>query len=219
MATLIQKIHDLVNLATDKGFTNYHSPSQIDGVVDSVQMTLFRQLNERVKKDKSAARYLLPFEVKTSITMTNNVGTVPSNFEQEIEAWSGNATGTTKPIIIKEETQFRKRRRTTDDPIDTMADRVNTAIIYYDSGKKIEVEQQVTPVNLRYYRRPVEPVYGTTLANGQLIYFESATTDVEFSALLHDKIVEDSLAILGISLREVLVYQAGRKEEPKAASL
>lgn len=219
MATVIQRIHDLVNLATDKGITNYHAPSQIDNVVDSVQMNLFRQLNERVKKDKSAARYLLPFEVKASITMANNIGTVPSNFEQEIEAWSGNATGTTQPVIIKEETQFRKRRRTSDDPIDTMADRVNTAIIYYDSGKKIEVEQQVTPVNLRYYRKPVEPVYGTTYANSQLIYDETTTTDIEFTGLLRDKVVEESLAILGISLRDVMVYRAGQKEEPKAASL
>ena len=219
MAKLIKQIHDLITLATDKGLTTYHSDSQIDDAIDQAQMTLFRQLNERMKIDKSVANLLLPFELKASITITAKIGTVPTDFEHEIEVWSVDGNSVHQPIVIKQETFFRRRRRTTSDPIDTMSDRVNTGIIYYDSGKKIEIEQQVTPVYMRYYKRPVKPEYVTTLTNGQYVYDDSGSTDVEWSHTVHDIITEGSCNILGVNLRDLQVQRFGQKEEAKIVSL
>lgn len=220
MAKLIKQIHDLIKLATDKGITEYHSSSQIDDAVDQTQMTLFRQLNERLKTDKSVRNLLLPFEKRSgAITVTAKIGTVPTDFEHEIEVWSVDGSSVSQPIIVKEETFFRRRRRTTNDPIDTMADRVNTAIIYYDSGKKIELEQQVTPVYMRYYKRPVKPVFATTLSSGQYIYDDTGSTDVEWSHTVHDIIMAGACDILGVNIRDMQVQRFGQKEEPKLASV
>ncbi len=218
MAKLIKQIYDLITLATDKGMTSYHSGSQIMDTVDQAQMVLFRTLNERIKRDKSVRDLLLPFEKRASITIASKIGTIPTDFEHEIELWSV-ASGVSQPIIIKEETNFRKRRRTTTDPIDTMADRVNTGIIYNDTGKKIELEQNITPVYIRYYRRPVKPVYATTIVNGQEVYDDASSVDVEWSATSHDILVQESLAILGVNLRDMQVQRFGQKEEPKIAEL
>jgi len=92
--------------------------------------------------------------------------------------------------------------------------------IYYDSARKIEVSSQVTPLRLSYLKRPTKPSYATTgPVNGQYIYSDSESTDVGWSASLHDILVQKSLGVLGLSMRDGQVQRAGQEAQPKENTL
>jgi len=348
MAKLIKQIFDLVALSTDKGLTNYHSPEQIMDVVDQAQMGLYRPLIKEFAKTKIIRNELLPFQKRSSVTITSKIGALPTDFEHEIDAWV-TVDSIDYEVRLFEAGMFRRRLR---DPIDIPSITNLIGNIYLDTTKKIEVSNQLyytfvitaanatvgatytnngktftvlytiasgtvlvcegtgaptvsgtltkvtgtgsttitfasvdSPLVLNYFKRPVKPVYATALAytftvtsanatvgatytnNGQTFtvlytiasgttlvcsstgapassgtltkatgtgdatitfasvvastqyaYSDSASTDVEWSGTMQDILVERSLGLLGLSLREGQVQRAGQHPEPLEAS-
>jgi hypothetical protein len=214
MAKLIKQIHDLVGLAIDKGITQYISDSQIDDAIDQAQMGLFRPLIKEYAKTKIIRNELLPFQLRSSVTIASKIGSLPSDFEHEIDAWV-TVSSVDYEVRILEAGMFRRRLR---DPIDVPSTTNLIANIYYNSGKKIELSNDITPLVLNYFKRPAKPVYATTLSGGQYVYADGSSTDVEWSSLVHDILVERSLGILGVSIRDGQVQRAGQHPEPLEAS-
>lgn len=281
MAKLIKQIYDLINLATNKGLTGYHSDNQIMDVIDQVQMGLYRPLIKEFAKTKQIRNELLPFQVRASVTMASKIGSLPAAFEHEIDAWV-TVSSVDYPITFLEAGQFRERLR---DPIDIPSTTNLIANIYYDTAKKIEISNQITPVVLNYFKRPAKPVFATyigytfivTAANatagatytnngytftvlttiagsailscsgtgapatsgtltkasgtgdatitfsaaseGQSIYDDASSTDVEWSPLQHDILFERSLLTLGLNMRDGQVQRVGQSPIPKEASI
>lgn len=215
MPKLIKQIHDLVNLAIDKGVTDYIPNSKVDDAIDQGQMGLFRELLQQHPRTKRIRNYLLPFETKESITITALVGDIDATFEHEIEAWV-TVSSVNYPISIKESGFYRRRVL---DKVDPPSTTNLFATIYNDSGFKIEVSNQVSPIILRYFRRPVKPVYATTEVDSQLVYDDAGSTDVEWSDLVHDILMERTFKVLGLNLREIQVMQSGQEMMPKEATL
>ena len=216
MPKLVKQIHDLISLAIDKGYTQYISDSQIDDVIDQAQMVLFRQLLKLSPRDKRVRNDLLPFQVKASITITGLTGPLPGDFEDEIEFWV-TANGTDIPLSIVESGFYRRRIRDVVDP-PTATNIFGT--IYNDSVKTIAISYQITPINVLYYKRPPKPVYATTgPTNGQYIYDDTSSTDVLWSATMHDFLVEKSLGLCGLNMRDGQVQRAGQQAEPKEATI
>lgn len=215
MAKLIKQIYDLVQLATDKGITTYHSNEQIMDCVHQGQMELWRQLVKMYPKDKRVRNDLLPFEVLAPITMTAGIGDIPADFEQEIEAYV-TVSSITYPVLFKEAGMFRRRLI---DPIDPPSTTNAFARIYNNGGRKIQVAPHITPVQLSYWKKPTKPIFGTTLTSGQYVYDDGTSTDVLWSDTMHDIIVRNALALLGLNMRDGQVQAAGRPTEPKEATL
>lgn len=215
MAKLIKQIYDLVSLATDKGITGYHSDSQIMDVVDQAQMGLFRILIREFAKTKQIRNELLPFQKRANVTITSRIGSLPVDFEHEIDCWA-TVQSVDQPIRIIESGMFRSRMN---DPIDAPSATNLFANIYFDSVKKIELCFQVTPLVLNYFKRPIKPVYATTISGGQLIYDDTNTVDVEFGPLLHDVLVKDSLLLLGLNMRDGQVQRVGQSPIPKESTI
>jgi len=281
MAKLIKQIVDLVVLATDKGLTNYHSNDQICDAIDQAQMGLFRPLIKEFAKTKVIRNELLPFQKRSSITITAKIGSLPSDFEHEIDAWV-TVSSIDYEVRLFEAGMFRKRLR---DPIDVPSTVNPIANIYNDTTKKIELSNQITPLVFNYFKRPVKPVFATALAytftvtsanatvgatytnNGQTFtvlytiasgtilvcgstgapaasgtltkasgtgdatiafsivvastqyaYDDANSTDVEWSHLMHDILVERSLGLLGLNMRDGQVQRAGQHPEPLEVS-
>lgn len=211
MAKLIKQIYDLVALSTDKGVTGYHSDQQIMDALDSVQMSFFRLLVKEFAKTKQIRNELLPFQKRANVTLTSRIGTLPGDFEHEIDLWA-TVSGVDQPIRIIESGMFRTRMN---DPIDTPSTTNLFANIYFDSGRKIEVCAQVSPIVLNYFKRPIKPVYATTLNSGQYVYDDSNSVDVEWTALVHDVLVERTLLLLGLNMRDQQVQRVGASPIPK----
>lgn len=225
MAKLIKQIHDLIGLGIDKGYTQDITDSEIDDVVDSVQMTFFRQNLKEFPKNNRIRDYILPFQVRADITCTGGIGPLPTDFEHEIEAWT--TVSTVKyPVSLKESGFFRRRVL---DKVSPPTASAAIATIYNNAGatgatgKIFEIAPQTSPVTLMYFKRPPKPVYATTATGPsgaqQYIYDDAATTDVSWSPLVKDILVQKSLEMVGLNMRDGMVVRAGQQTEPREASL
>lgn len=216
MAKLIKSIYDWVALATDKGLTSYWPDDQIMNVIDSVQMALYRPLIEQFAKTKQIRNELLPFQKRTTIVIASKVGSMPADFEHEIDLWS-TVNSVDYKIRIFESGTFRNRLT---DPVDVPSTTNLIANIYNDgSGKKIEISNQITPITINYFKRPTKPVYATTIVTGTQVYDDAGSTDVDWSPLVWDIISERSLAALGLGIRDQQVQRIGQAPQPKEASI
>ncbi len=215
MAKLIKQIYDLVALATDKGITGYHSDSQIMDVIDQTQMNLFRPLIQEFAKTKQVRNELLPFQKRASIPITAKIGDLPSDFEHEMDCWV-TVNSVDYPVRIFEAGTFRNRLR---DPIDAPSTTNLIGNIYFDTSKKIELSAQITPLVFNYFKRPVKPVFATTLVSSQYIYDDANSVDVEWSPLVHPILVEKSLLMLGLSMRDGQLQRVGQSPVPIEATV
>ena len=212
---LILQIHNLIGLAIDKGVTEYIPNSKIDDAIDQGQMGFFRELLKKHPRTKRERNYLLPFEMTQSITITSSVGSLASDFEHEIEAYV-TVSSVKYPVKFIERGFFRRRLL---DKVDPPSTTNLFAVIYNDSGLKIEVSNDITPVVLSYFRRPVKPEYATSEVDDQLQYDDDLSTDVEWSHLVHDILMERTFQILGLNMREMQVVQAGMNVPPKSLTI
>lgn len=217
MAKLVKEIHDLISLAIDKGYTQDITDSQIDEVIDNAQMLLYRQLLKQFPRDKRVRNDLLSFEGATNITIgVNGTGSLPTDFEHEIEAWTTVST-VRYPVQFKESGFYRRRVL---DKVDPPTASNVFATIYNNGGKTIEAAPAPSTVTLLYFKRPTKPVYATTgPTNGQYIYDATASTDLDWSATMKDILVQKSLEMLGLNLRDGVIIRAGQPAEPKEATL
>lgn len=216
MAKLIKQIYDLVTLATDKGLTAYWSDDQIMNGIHKAQMGFFRELIDEFAKTKKIRNELIPFQVTASITITNNIGSLPANYFQERDA-TVNYQGSDWPVTILEDGSFSVRLN---DPIvNPKTDFKNLiANIYNNGGDKIELSAQITPLKFRYFKVPTKPVYATTLSGGQYVYDDAGSTDVDWADPTHDVIVDRSLLIFGLSIRDGQVQRVGMQSIPTEQS-
>jgi len=71
----------------------------------------------------------------------------------------------------------------------------------------------ITTVQLTYFKRPTKPVYGTTASstgsNPQYLYNATNSTDIGFSETMYDILIERTLKILGLGMKDGFVYRAG----------
>lgn len=217
MSKLIKQVYDLITLATDKGITGYHSDSQIMDVVHEGQMVLWRQLVKQFPRDKRVRNDLLPFEVRATITLTAGIGSIPTNYEQEIEGWIVDSDSIKRRVTFAEEGFFRERVL---DPVDPPSATNPFVNIYFDSTRKVEVAPiSITSMTLVYFKKPVKPVFSTIEDGGTYIYDDDTSVDVEWSETLYDILIHNSLARLGLNLRDGQVQAAGQATEPKEATL
>lgn len=204
----------MVDVAIDNGISSYWTRTQIDDAVDQAQMSLFRPILKEFAKTKIIRNELLPFQKIVSVTLASLTGTLPTNFEHEVEAYV--TTGSVKyPVKFIDQGFFRRRCL---DPVDPPTLSNLFANIYFDSGFKIEVSNQITPLVLTYFRRPAKPVYGTTAASGQYRYDETTSTDIEFSETMYDLIVQKTLPFLGLGMKDGLIMRAEQLQQGKEAS-
>lgn len=214
MAKLIKTIYDLVALATDKGITGYHTDNQIMDAIHEGQMMLWRELVKKFPLDKRVRNDLLPFQKRATCNIDDDdgIGDLPVDFEQEIDAWTISDDDIPRyPIKFVEQGFFRKRVL---DPIDPpSATNPFCCIFFSSSGKQFEIRPAVLPGDgfvLAYWRAPVKPVFSTIESGGTYIYNDATSTDVEWGATMHDIIVRNALARLGLNMRDIQVQSAGQ---------
>lgn len=212
MAFFIKQIHDLIDLAIDNGISNYWTRAQIDDAIDQAQMGLFREILKEYPKTKYVRNEIRPFQTATNVAISGSSGPLPSDFEHEIEA--NNTTGSVKyPVKFVEPGMFRRRVL---DPVDPPSEKNVFAHIYSTSGPMMEVSPQVSPVQLTYFKRPPKPVYGTTASAGQYVYQESTSSDLRWSQTMYDILLERTLKILGLGMKDGVLIRASQPTTPNS---
>ena len=212
MATLVKKIHDLVDIAIDKGVTGYLSRPQIDAEIHAASMDLFRKLLSEFPRTNRSRNYLSPFQATGTPNVTNGRAAKPTGFEHEIAVTLDDDDETEVDIVEEDQWSFRIK-----DPVDPpTVERPVCCFRKTDIGVR---PTDVTKIKVTYFRKPVAPIYGTIPVNGRPIYNEPTTTDVEWSELLHNRIRDKALAAMGINLREIGITQASQGMDNKDRDL
>lgn len=213
---LVKTIYDLITLATDKGLTAYWADTDIMNGVHKAQMGFYRELISEFSKTKKVRNELLPFQKKASITISAKIGSLPADYQHERDCWVTYG-GKDWPVAILEDGAFKNRLN--DTVVNPTTDFTNLiANISFDSGNKIELSAQITPLVFRYFIPPIKPVYATTISSGTPIYNDSGSTDVQWEDVCHDVIVDRSLLIFGLSIRDGQVQRAGQQVLPSEPS-
>lgn len=206
MAKTIKQIHDLVDLATDKGLTNYSSRAQIDAAVYAGIMDLFRTLKREYPKTLHSRNFMLALQRSATITLTAGIGSLPGDFSHEVQLFVV-TTGKNIPIIERGFWDTRKR-----DPIDVPSVSSPICTIYADATgvKKVEL-YPTTAANpgILYFKVPTIPQYVTTInGDSQEVYDDTNSVDIEFPATLHDIIFEKALKPLGLAYQNGQILRA-----------
>jgi hypothetical protein len=210
--TLVKQIHDLIDLAIDKGVTGYLSRQQIDVQIHAVQMDVFRKLLSEYPLTERSRNYLSPFEMEATPDVNSGVATKPLDFQHEIAVTLDDEDNTEVSIIEEPQWAFRVK-----DPVDPPTEL--HPICCFRKGVIAVRPVEVAKIRIVYFRTPAKPVYGTLPINGRFIYDEASTTDVEFSELLHNRISEKTLMGFGINLRELGISQASQAMDVKDRDL
>lgn len=61
--------------------------------------------------------------------------------------------------------------------------------------------------------------FASVVSTTQYVYNDDASTDVEWSQILHDILVKDSLLLLGLNMKDGQVQRVGQSPIPKEASI
>lgn len=217
----IRQIHDLVDIAVDKGLTNIILRSQIDDAVHEAQMAIYRELVKDyvTTKNPVARKFLLPFEKKASITITAGIGSMPSDFDHELELWA-TVSSADRPVYIKEAGEFKKamwrHKFRENDPI---ADAYTNIFgrIYTDTTKKIEIYPTTTPIVIIYLIAPTRPIYFTSYSatKFQHTYVDASATDVSWAETMWDALKLKTFEVLGMTTQNFQVVRQAQQIQPK----
>lgn len=201
MAKKIKQIHDLVGLLTTKGRTGYHSANDIDIAVYAASKELFNLYYKSFQANNDISDSLRPFIVgPVSISLTAGAYTIPDEFIHEI----GQITaGTSDKSVDRIDHQSLAKRRnnslvppTEDYPICVF---YATTIQFYPTT--------ITNVKWTYLKKPIQPVYATTISSGREVYDDASSVDIEWNEIDVLKITERTLGFLGINLEDMKLVE------------
>ncbi len=199
MAKKIKEIHDQINLITAKGRTGYHTPTQIDTAVYMASKWLYNLYYQEYESNNYLSDSMSVFlSDPTTLTLVAGKYTIPSDFMHETGEISANG----KTVKRLTHAQLSQRRDsalvppTTDYPICAF---YKTFIQFYPTT--------LTNVVMTYLKKPVQPVYATTISNGRAVYDDAASVDVEWNENDTVKITSKALEVLAQNLENPILAQ------------
>jgi hypothetical protein len=220
--SLLNKIHQIINFATDKGVTGYHTPGDIDNEIHAVSTDLWQKYWDEYAKTRKVSSFMSPFEVKDPSLSVNSEGeaTMTKTIEHPILVVGTGAASEEKEVHIRERDQWQKEINdpvappSEDYPICLFGSKDNTVETPVFS---LEVRPtSMTEVTVYGLRKPNKPVWTYSIdSSGRRVFDEGATNpngenyqDIEWSELLFNDIRNRVLIVMGINLRELEVAQA-----------
>jgi hypothetical protein len=233
----IDEIHKFVKFLKNQGqfLKNqgqniYHSPEQIDDAINRASLDLFRQEEKKFERNQIVTDTLGTF--KKTYTPTNEVTGVydlPVDYVRlaELEGsvdvseqtlpfeddWSYcDTTIAVDPVVtgnvfvsidLVSDGMWGSRKR--DKVIPPSADE---PIARLRSDQLEVLPSTVTPI-IHYLRKPTKAVWGyTTSVDGRSKIFDAgSSTDLEWSEIMHNEIIEKTMSYLGVALSEPVLAQ------------
>lgn len=198
MAKFIEDIHNLVNFLAGKNIATKQPPEKIDLVLHEVLIDIFNGYYDNYVKTQKIHDYLLPFFRTKTITVVNNIGDLPADYQHK------RALRTTAGVKIDliADKFWDGRRRSKVAPPSATNPIARIDVPESDATKRIIEVWPSSNVFLEYFKAPDKPKYAYDIVSTRYIYNEAASVDVEFSRLLYNDIKSKTLSGLGINLRD-----------------
>ncbi len=209
MAKKIKEIHDQINLLTVKGRTGYHTAAEIDIAVYMASKELYNDYFRFFEKENALHDSLRPFTTDpTVITLSAGQYTLPADFIHDIGQITSGANDVSVDVVDRSALAKRRENElvppTVDYPICTY---YNTYIQFYPTS--------ITNVKFSYLKKPVQPVYATTIVNGREVYDDVNSVDVEWIETDLAKVTTRAMSVLGINLEDMKLVQWSEMKENK----
>ncbi len=200
----IKTIVEKVLFYYGKKETGYHSPDDIVRELNVESINVFQDLLDKYAITRKISEFLQPFMKSQEVDINNSgIGSKPSEFAHAIDV-RGKAelleTG-----MWNERLNHPNKPPTSEFPIVRM------------HGNNIEVRPvDVETIHLDYFKLPTEAKYSYQISGDDYVYEDSTSVDWEWSKTMEDRIINRTLANLGITIkdRDVVQYsQAERMQE------
>jgi hypothetical protein len=198
MTKRIKYIHDEITLITSKGRTGYHSAEQIDTAIFIASKWLYNEYYQQYERDNYLSDSMSVFlSDPTTLTLNGSgIATLPTDFMHETGELSAN--GRTIKRVTHAQLSYRRESSlvppTAEYPICTF---------YKDKIQFYPIN--ITSVLLAYLKKPVQPVYATTVSNGRQIYDDASSVDIEWNETDTVKITSKALEVLAQNLENPLL--------------
>ncbi len=209
MAKKIKEIHDQINLLTTKGRTGYHTASEIDIAVYMASKELYNEYYEEFEKENALHDSLSPFTTNpTVITLTNGQYTIPSDFIHDLGEITAGANDVMVDVVDRAAIARRRSNTLTPPSVEY------PVCVYYDGYIQF-YPTTITNVKFSYLKKPVQPVYATTISNGREVYDDTNSVDVEWIETDLAKVTTRAMSVLGINLEDLKLVQWSIEKEGK----
>lgn len=209
MAKKIKEIHDQINFLTTKGRTGYHTALEIDQAVYMASKWLYDFYYKMFDENNSLHDSLRPFTSDpTIIALTNGQYVLPLDFIHEIgQITSGSTDGM---IDTVDRAALAKRLSN-----NLVPPTVNYPIcVFYQTYIQF-YPINITNVKFSYLKKPIQPVYATTILNGREVYDDINSVDVEWNEVDIVKVTTRAMSVLGINLEDMKLVEWSEMKENK----
>lgn len=209
MAKKIKEIHDQINLLTTKGRTGYHTASEIDIAVYMASKWLYDFYYGLFEQNNAIHDSLSPFMTDPAvITLTSGKYTLPDDFIHEI----GDITAGTENVQVDtvDRAALGKRRNS---PLTPPSFEYPICCFYQTYIQFYPIT--ISNVKFSYLKKPVQPVYATTISNGREVYDDANSVDVEWNEIDVTKVTTRAMSVLGVNLEDSKLVQWSEAKESK----
>ena len=231
---LIDDIHTFVKFLKSEGQNIYHTPEELDNVINRACLDLFRQEEKIFEQQQIITDTLGALKVKYAPTLdVGGTYALPSDYVRMTNLAFDVDSITTAPYLVADEFTY------CDNDYDASAD-TPTALsgleypinLVIDSewvlkqksrflpiteeepiariyGRSLEVLPKTVAPIMYYLKKPTVGVWNyTTSADGySTIFNPTGSVDVDFPEIAHNEIIEKVISLLGVPLRDGVLTQ------------
>ena len=208
MPKRIKEIVDKVQFYYGKKETGYNSPADIVRELNVESINVFNELHDEYSRTRKISEFLQPFLKKETIAVNSSgIANKPEDFAHA----DGSYLPTGQMVEILESNVFIERINHPNKPPSASF----PMLMMY--GNNIEVlPVSIDNIVLSYFKLPKEAVYAFTVDDDEYVYNDAQSVDWEWSKTIEDRIINRTLANLGITIKDrdlVQFSQAERMQE------
>lgn len=222
MATTLQQTFDFLNFLINKKTGAWFTVPELEDILDAGQMSLFEDLKPKYATSQDIKDALAPFRGTYNFTTANTISgyvVVPSNsdylslIDVNITFLVSNRTMYySVPMVNEDELSSRLNSQTNPVTLTSPVGEMTAPrfIRFYPVG---------TPGytgTVKYWRRPVKPVFGYSVISGRVIVYNAATsTQLEWPDDWKNAVIAKALLSAGINLsdEEITQFAAQKTQE------
>ena len=231
---LINDIQTFVKFLKNQGQNIYHTPEQIDDAINRASLDLFRQEEKKFEENQILSDTLKPFKVKKVFALVpSGLYTIPTDYVRATNLAYDSDTVTLPVSIVKEAATFCDPDFVDTTPTPTViaklehridllvdsewVDRQSDKIVPpSEENPMARIEDntlQILPTTiapiLYYLKFPRKGKWAFTISGDShsTIFDQANSTDLDWSEISHNEIIEKTMSLLGIPIRDNTLTQ------------
>jgi len=205
----ISEIHTFIGIVKNQEQGGYHTPAEIDAALSRASLWAFNDWRSVYPDNVEAFEALAPFKTKLDFTTDSGGAFTVSGGQNYMQVTSmevsvvDNGSPRRFPVKLLREDEIASRlnsQRRTPTAKRPCAEEVAP-------GSFLLYPAQVHGGTIRFFRKPVAPVFGYTQVGRAITYNSGTSTQLEWTEPYLNKVIFKALAFLGVNLSDDKIAQ------------